>query len=83
MQLVHEWFKGLLTNHPNIVRAVIHSKNEVRGANELDGSFTITDANAIRQKNVLHKKCPGFVKDAMKLSDEDQKYIGEFNATVC
>ena len=83
LQLVHEWFDGLVTNHPNIVRAVIYSKNGIRGANKLDGGFTMTDADAIIQENVLHKKCPGFVKDAMKLSDEDQKHIGKFIATVC
>ena len=83
LQQVHEWFEGLVTNHPNIVRAVIHSKNGNRGANKLDEGFTMTDADAIRQENVLHKKCPGFVKDTMKQSDEDKNYIDEFIATVC
>ena len=32
LQLVHEWFDGLVTNHANIVRTVIHSKNGIRRA---------------------------------------------------
>ena len=82
VKFVREFFVRLFTTHPEVIVLLLKETSGCWTFNKIDGGYTSRDANSLKKVDSFHRKSPGYVQNAMKLSMETRRMIGVFIASL-